>query len=96
MKYSVITPVYNREDCVSRCIESVKRQTLRGYYEHVIVDDGSNDLTAKICKGYAKNNADIQFVQLPCNQGTNAARNAAVKVAKGELIAFCAKASCSS
>ena len=87
MKYSVITPVYNREDCVSRCIESVKRQTLRGgYYEHVIVDDGSNDLTAKICKGYAKNNPDIQFVQLPYNQGTNAARNAAVKVAKGEYI----------
>ena len=28
MKFSVITPVYNREDCVSRCIESVLRQTL--------------------------------------------------------------------
>ena len=30
MEYSIITPVYNREDCVSRCIESVMRQTLRG------------------------------------------------------------------
>lgn len=57
-----------------------------GKYEHVIVDDGSKDLTAKICKGYANNNPIIKFVQLPSNQGTNAARNAAISASQGEFI----------
>ncbi len=92
MKFSVITPVYNREDCISRCIESVLRQSLLanlsggGRIEHVIVDDGSTDLTAKICEGYAKNNGCIKFMKMPHNAGTNAARNAAIKAATGDWI----------
>lgn len=89
--FSIITPVYNREDCVSRCIESVLHQTIKnpiggGKYEHVIVDDGSTDLTAKICKGYADSNAVVKFLQLSHNQGTNAARNAAIRASQGEFI----------
>lgn len=91
MKFSVITPVYNREDCVSRCIESVLRQTLLkdnggGKIEFVVVDDGSTDLTAKICAGYAINNNIIKFIQLPHNVGTNAARNTAISAATGDYI----------
>lgn len=88
MKFSIITPVYNREDCVSRCIESVLRQSLTnvigGGYEHILVDDGSTDLTAKICEGYAKNNPSVRFIRFEQNRGTNAARNAAIAAAKGE------------
>ena len=90
MKFSVVTPVYNREDCVSRCIESVLRQTMlktnSGGVELVLVDDGSTDLTPKICAGYAKNNACVRFIKLPQNQGTNAARNTAIKAATGDYI----------
>lgn len=89
MQFSVITPVYNRQDCVSRCIESVLRQTLfkkRGMVEIILVDDGSSDLTTEICAGYAKNNECIHFVRHRENKGTNAARNTAVKVATGDYI----------
>lgn len=92
MLFSVITPVYNREDCISRCIESVLRQSLLtnpsggGKIEHVIVDDGSTDLTAKICEGYVKGNGIIKFMKMPHNVGTNAARNAAIKAASGDWI----------
>ena len=51
MKYSIITPVYNRSDCISRCIESVVRNEKRKdeyEIEHIIVDDGSSDDTVCI------------------------------------------------
>ena len=50
MKISIITPVYNREDCISRCIESVAIQA-EGV-EHWIVNDGSTDATLSIAVSY--------------------------------------------
>lgn len=87
MKYSIITPVYNREDCIARCIESVLLQKnirhLFGEIEHIIINDGSNDSTDTICKKYAKNNPIIKYLSFPKNKGTNAARNAGIKAAIG-------------
>lgn len=87
MKYSIITPVYNREDCIARCIESVLYQKnineLDGEFEHIIINDGSNDLTDAICKKYAKENSLIKYISFPENKGTNAARNAGIKIASG-------------
>ena len=52
IKYSIITPVYNRADCIMRCMVSVSKsmQFLNGggNIEHVIVDDGSSDATCSI------------------------------------------------
>ena len=46
MKYSIITPVYNRADCVARCLDSVIRKILGGVeLEHIVVDDGTHDET---------------------------------------------------
>ena len=89
MKYSIITPVYNREDCVSRCIESVIQQvkkckTVGVNIEHVIVNDGSKDLTDEICQGYARCNNHIKYISFAENKGTNAARNAAIMTATGD------------
>ena len=90
MKYSIITPVYNREDCVSRCIESVMQQvkkckTVGGVnIEHVIVNDGSKDITDEICQGYARCNNHIKYISFAENKGTNAARNAAIMTATGD------------
>lgn len=87
MKYSIITPVYNREDCIARCIESVLSQKnineLDGKIEHIIINDGSNDSTDTICKKYAKENSLIKYISFSENKGTNAARNAGIKMASG-------------
>lgn len=85
--YSIITPVYNREDCILRCMESVERAMhlfKRGKIEHVIVDDGSSDETCRIVEEYATRHSHIRFISFPKNRGTNAARNAAISAARGE------------
>lgn len=85
MKYSIITPVYNRADCVARCIDSVILNLKWNVeIEHIVVDDGSYDSTASIVQEYANNNSHINFIKLDKNRGTNAARNTAIAVAKGE------------
>lgn len=88
MKYSIITPVYNREDCIGRCIKSVIRNlTPRPgiELEHIIVDDGSCDRTVDIIQEYCNEYKHIRFVCLPKNKGTNAARNAAIKTADSDF-----------
>ena len=95
MKISVITPVYNREDCIERCMKSVEESIKyilnnRGSYfddiqfEQIVVDDGSKDNTPQIVRQYADNHSWLRFISFPNNRGTNAARNAAIKAAKGD------------
>lgn len=86
MKYSIITPVYNREDCIGRCIDSVINQLkYKITIEHIIVDDGSIDKTQKIIKNYADKYPHIVSIKFDNNKGTNAARNEAIKVASGNF-----------
>lgn len=86
MKFSIITPIYNRIDCIARCIESVINQAPnKTEVEHIIVDDGSTDDTAKIISKYALQYPHIHFIAFPHNRGTNAARNAAITVASGDF-----------
>lgn len=86
MKYSVITPVYNRADCVLRCLESVTRNVgERMDVEHVVVDDGSADNTPDIVREYALSHPHVVFIEFDKNRGTNAARNAAIAKAKGQF-----------
>ena len=85
MKYSIITPVYNRADCVARCLDSVIRNLQWGVeLEHIVVDDGSHDETPKIVQNYADKHPHIKFIPFSQNRGTNAARNAAIAAATGE------------
>lgn len=89
MKYSIITPVYNREDCLARCLDSVVKQLKWNVdFEHIVVDDGSVDASAAIVRRYADNYSHLKFVQLPENKGTNAARNAAIAIATGDFCLF--------
>ena len=71
---SIITPVFNREDCIIRCLDSVAAQ-----YEwidrHVVVDDGSSDRTAALVEEYCRTHDKVDFYRMPENRGTNAARN---------------------
>lgn len=85
MKLSVITPVYNRADCIVRCLDSVTSQLGCGAeIEHVVVDDGSTDKTADIIREYAGAHPHLKTVFFEKNRGTNAARNAAVRTASGD------------
>lgn len=86
MKISIITPVYNREDCISRCIESVAIQA-EGV-EHWIVNDGSTDATLSIVRQFADKYPHIHLLTYECNAGVGAARNAAIQKCTGDYILF--------
>jgi len=85
IELSVITAVYNRSDCIGRCIESTIAQTVQPL-EHIIVDDGSNDNTLQAIKEYSKRSDKIKTIILSENRGVNFARNRAIEIAKGDFI----------
>lgn len=86
MKLSVIIPVYNCDEYLSNCIESVLQQT---YYnlEILLIDDGSTDRSGAICDDFAKKDNRI-IVLHQKNKGVSAARNLGLKHASGQVISF--------
>lgn len=85
-KVSIIVPVYNVEQYISRCIESLTNQTLQDI-EIILVDDGSKDNSLKICNKYAKKDKRIKVITQK-NAGPSVARNNALKLASGDFIGF--------
>lgn len=83
---SVIIPVFNLENYISKCIESVQNQTY-GKIEIIIVDDGSTDNSGALCDGYAQFDERITFWKKE-NQGPSSARNKGIELAKGEYFFF--------
>ena len=75
---------YNRADCLADAIESVLAQSVKDM-EVVVVDDGSTDQTAAVVARYRDR---VRYVPQP-NRGRAAARNTAVRIARGDFIAFC-------
>lgn len=87
MKISVITPVYNRADCIAACMESVSGQLpCACEIEHIVVDDGSSDSTGDIVADYAQAHSHVKLIRFDKNRGTNAGRNAAVAAATGDYV----------
>jgi len=82
---SVIIPTYNRALMVKRAIESVLAQSYENF-EIIVADDGSTDDTKEALSGYI-NSGKIKYI-FQDNAGPGAARNAGIKHAKGELVAF--------
>ena len=83
---SIIVPIYNVEQYISKCIESILAQTYRDF-ELILVDDGSTDMCGKICDEYAKQDSRVHVIHQE-NKGVSAARNAGISLAKGEYIMF--------
>lgn len=83
---SVIVPVYNVEEYVEACIQSIIAQTYRNI-EIIIVDDGSNDKSGFICDRMSEKDARIAVYHFE-NNGVASARNAGVELSNGEYIAF--------
>lgn len=82
-KFSVIIPTYNRAKYVLLAINSVLKQKCASM-EIIVVDDGSEDETAGILKN---SNLDIKYIY-QMNKGVSSARNAGIKAATGEWVAF--------
>ena len=83
---SVILPIYNVEEYLPRCIESVIHQTYTNL-EILLVDDGSPDRCPQICDEYAKKDERIQVLH-KVNGGLSDARNQGAKIATGKYITF--------
>jgi len=83
---SVIVPVYNLEDKVYRCLNSLIEQTYTNV-EIIVIDDGSVDATGQICKGLMERDQRISYI-FQENQGVSAARNRGLDSCKGEYILF--------
>lgn len=86
VKVSVIIPVYNAEQYLAQCLDGVVNQTL-GELEIILVNDGSTDGSQRLMRKYQKRDARIQIVDQE-NQGPAMARNAGLRLAKGEYLAF--------
>lgn len=85
-KVSVIIPVYNVEEYLRECLDSVVNQTLKEI-EIICVDDGSTDNSLEILKEYAKKDNRITVITQQ-NLHAGVARNAGLAVAKGEYLSF--------
>ena len=83
---SVIIPVYNVEEFLAECLDSVINQTKKNI-EIICVNDGSKDSSLEILKKYAKEDGRIIIVDKP-NGGVSSARNAGIEAATGKYIAF--------
>lgn len=84
VKYSIIIPVFNIEDYLPECIESVLNQRYQ-CLEIILVDDGSTDGSGKICDEYMNKDARIKVIHQQ-NKGQSSARNRAIQLAEGEYI----------
>lgn len=86
MKISVIVPVYNVEQYVGECIESILNQSFYDI-ELILINDGSKDNSGFICDEYAKKDNRIKVIHKK-NEGVSIARNIGIKNASGKYIAF--------
>ena len=77
MKFSIITPTYNRANLIERAIKSILNQSYQNF-EMIIVDDGSTDNTDEIVSKYLYDTR-IRYVKATQNGGVNKARNIGIR-----------------
>lgn len=85
-KVSIIVPIYNVENYLHRCINSLLDQTLKEI-EIILVDDNSPDRCPQICDEYAMKDSRIKVIHKE-NEGLGLTRNAGLEIATGEYVAF--------
>lgn len=85
-KVSVIVPIYNAEEYLQECIDSILQQTFCDF-ELILVDDGSPDSSGGICEEYAQKDNRILVIH-QSNGGVTSARAAGVKASQGDWVSF--------
>ena len=83
---SVIVPVYNAQQQIARCVESIRRQSYTNL-EILLLNDGSRDVSLEVCQMYARVDPRILIVDKD-NSGVSATRNIGLRLAKGEYLQF--------
>ena len=86
IKVSVIIPVYNTENYLEKCLDSVINQKLKDI-EIICINDESRDNSLEILEDYARKDKRIKIIN-QVNQGVSIARNTGLKIAKGEYVGF--------
>ncbi len=85
-KVSVVVPVYNKEDYVGECLESILSQTL-GDIEVLCINDGSTDGSLSVLNKFSETHRNVVVIDQP-NRGVGASRNTGIDRASGVFIAF--------
>jgi len=85
-RFSIIVPVYNAEDYLRICLDSIVGQTFSNI-EIILIDDGSTDSSPAICDEYSEKDDRVVVVH-KANDGVSEARNDGLRLAKGEYIIF--------
>ena len=83
---SIIVPVYNTEEYLVECIQSILEQSYSDF-ELLLINDGSTDQSGKICDDFSKKDTRVKVYHQK-NQGVSNARNNGINLAKGEWICF--------
>ncbi|EID29604.1 glycosyltransferase, group 2 family protein [Streptococcus mitis SK575] len=83
---SIIVPVYNVEEYLKQCLDSILEQTFSDY-EVILVNDGSTDNSGLICQEYAEKDSRIRYFEKE-NGGLSDARNYGIEQAQGEYLTF--------
>ncbi|MBD5393020.1 MAG: glycosyltransferase [Lachnospiraceae bacterium] len=83
---SVIVPVYNGQDYLEKCIESIEAQDY-DYLEVIIINDGSTDDTASVCVRLRQRYSNVRVINME-DRGVSAARNAGLDAARGTYVTF--------
>ena len=83
---SVIVPVYNAEEIISRCVDSILTQDFKDF-ELLLVDDGSSDGTAAVLDAYAECDPRVRVIHKE-NSGVSDTRNRALEQASGKYVQF--------
>ena len=85
VKVSIVVPIYNTENYVERCLDSLLKQTLTDI-EIICVNDASTDASLTVVEKKANNDRRIKIINHKHNFGTGQARKHGVEVANGEYI----------
>lgn len=85
-KISIIVPVYNVENYLAKCVESILNQTYKNI-EVILVNDGSKDTSGDICDYYAKKDNRVKVIHID-NGGVSNARNTGLNIASGKYVGF--------
>ena len=86
---SVVVPVYNGERFVEQAIDSILTQSaLPPQLQICLINDASTDGSQALCQRLAQHHPVVDYIELPTNQGVAQARNAGVRRARHEFLAF--------
>lgn len=86
-RLSIIVPMYNAQETISQCVDSILSQDFEDF-ELILIDNASTDNTLTICKKYMKKDTRIRVVNLNQNGGANVARKTGIETAKADLVGF--------